>query len=445
MPKDADPTSKQAQGGDVGKGVGKADSQAEDPSSAAGATSARGERPSDAPTEPQSDKGETAGDEPQSGSEDGGSNTIELPELEFDEVRTDRRALERATATAEIAAHPLAGVWEQIEGGDNPDFGPGGYERSVIMLNPGTRVAAVYRVFRGSIVLVMGGELALEVPSLEDRRSEGTLELRVDPSLPSKFPRSRLSLGGAPARHAEPPKGSSPWKLSWKREKQQLVLDGKRYAPSTVDAFEKLRRGGGDVAAPDEIGERAPTRPAQAATAPTGGPKPKEAAFFGVRGGGKRFVFIVDISGSMQGPKLDRMKAELVKSVRALDPDAEFSVVFFSGSASVIDPAWLQASKDKDRAIALIGQQGCEGGTDPTTAFEFAFRSLSPLPDCIFFMTDGLIPPWIPERVRALNSARIPTEIHTIAIGPPQEEPSMKPLLDQIAGENRGSYTFVPQ
>ncbi|MEY5060235.1 MAG: hypothetical protein RIS45_156, partial [Planctomycetota bacterium] len=72
-------------------------------------------------------------------------------------------------------------------------------------------------------------------------------------------------------------------------------------------------------------------------------------------------------------------------------------------------------------------------------------KSLSPIPDCIFFMTDGQIPPWIPANVRTLNSARIPTEIHSIIIGTPQEEPVLKPLMEQIANENRGTYTFVPQ
>jgi uncharacterized protein with von Willebrand factor type A (vWA) domain len=164
-----------------------------------------------------------------------------------------------------------------------------------------------------------------------------------------------------------------------------------------------------------------------------------------VRGGGKRFVFIVDISGSMLGPKLDRMKDELTKSVKALDADAEFSVVFFAGGARVMEQTWMKARTDRDRAVNLIAQQGCDGGTDPTAAFQFAFGTLSPIPDCIFFMTDGQIPPTIPALVRSLNNARIPTEIHSIVIGSAAEEPMMRPLMEQIANENHGSYTFVPQ
>ena len=442
VPAGADPAAAQAQGGSDGKGVGNDPSKPEEASSANGATRAE----QDAATqgvEGAKDAGESSTESGDNEAKRVGSNAIDLPELEVEVLKTDDYTLERAGDNKPIDVHPIAGVWEQIDGPNSADFGPGGYERSIVMLNPSTRVAAIYRVFRGSIRLVIGGELALDAPRPGANVRAGELELRVDPSLPSKFATTRVPLGGTPPQFAEPPTGASPWRLTWKREQQQLVIGGKRYTPTTLDAFEDIRRGGGDVAAPDEVGELAP-QPRKGATAARG-PKPKEAAFFGVRGGGKRFVFIVDVSGSMQGPKLDRMKDELTKSVRALATDAEFSVVFFAGGAEVIDQGWMKASTDKARAVALIGQQGCLGGTDPTEAFNFAFKSLSPIPDCIFFMTDGQIPPWIPANVRTLNSARIPTEIHSIIIGTAQEEPVLKPLMEQIANENRGTYTFVPQ
>jgi Mg-chelatase subunit ChlD len=321
------------------------------------------------------------------------------------------------------------------------------------MLNPATKVAAVYRIFRGAIVFVMGGELALEIPqrstepgahggTVRDDRRSGVLELRVDPSLSSKFPQVRMPLGGDPPRFAEPPSTGGPWRLDWRRETLELVLEGKRYTPTTLDVFESLRRGGGDVATAAERIETAPTRPSAAASTTE---RTKEAAFFGVRGGGKRFVFIVDISGSMAGSKLDRLKAELSDSIRALDGDSEFSIVFFAGGAHVIDQGWMQARTDRDRAIQLIAQQGCNGGTDPTEAFNFAFKTLSPVPDCVFFMTDGQIPPWIPDHVRALNAARIPSVVHSIVVGAPPEEPAMRPIMERIANENQGTYTFVPQ
>jgi Mg-chelatase subunit ChlD len=443
VPSGQDPEREQAAGGNAGESVGATESKGEAAPRADGATRAESARPAEAPAADARDTGTPTGDGNRGGpAKIGDLNSIELPELEIETLEADQSALLRAGNTRTIDAHPLAGVWEQVEGPNTADFGPGGYDRSIVMLNPGTRIAAVYRVFRGSIAIVMGGELALDLGQDDGVKREGTAELRIDPSLPSRFPPSRLPLGGNPARFAEPPVPGNPWRLEWRRDQLQLVLGDKRYAPSTVEAFESIRRGGGDVATPDEASERAPTRPAVTAGA---GPKPKEAAFFGVRGGGKRFVFIVDVSGSMLGAKLDRLKDELTKSVRALERDAEFSIVFFAGDAQVIDQSWMTASSDRDRAIQLIARQGCSGGTDPTKAFDFAFKTLSPIPDCVFFMTDGQIPPWIPDHVRGLNAARIPSEIHTIVVGSPTEEPAMRPHMERIASENHGTYTFVPQ
>jgi len=448
MPANADPNATRPVGGVDGKGIGDADRKAEPPTPAQGAIEPTKQQTSQAPNakNPASEGPDASTDASNGGSApNAGSNTIPLPEFEVRPLEADETALERAGNTKPIDAHPIAGVWEQIDGPNTADFGPGGYERSIVMLNPATKIAAVYRVFRGSIAIVIGGELALDVPATERSRQGGTCTLRSDPSLSSKFPQARVPLGGSPAKFADPPAGGDQakqqWQLAWTRDKQTLVLDGKRYSPTTVDAFESIRRGGGDVASKEELKETAPTR---AATAAGAGPKPKEAAFFGVRGGGKRFVFIVDVSGSMQGPKLDRAKAELTKSVQTLPPDAEFSIVFFSSDAQVIDQNWMLASRDSARAIQLIAQQGSEGGTDPTAAFDFAFQTLSPVPDCIFFMTDGMIPPWTPDHVRKLNAARIPTMIHAITFGTPGDEPAMRPMMEQIAKENHGTYTFVP-
>lgn len=427
-------------GGETGHGVGAADEPGAKANAAEGATEARRNRASEA-----ADGAPTAeGEDPEARRD--GSNEIDLPDFEIHESNADITALERAGRSGAREVHAISGVWEQIEGPSEADFGPGGYERSVLMLNPATKVAAIYRVFRGSIVIVMGGELALELPEEAQLPSRGpragTLVLRTDPSLSSRFPNRRMALGGTQARYAEPPAAGDPWTVAWSCDGDRLVLGGKTYARTTLDVFESIRRGGGDISTPEERVETAPGKPsaARSDTVPT-----KEAAFFGVRDGGRRFVFIADISGSMAGSKLDRLKTELADSIRALDDDAEFAVIFFAGSAHAISRGWMQAKVDRDRAVQLIGQQGCNGGTDPTAAFNFAFQSLSPIPDCIFFMTDGQIPPWIPELVRRLNSARIPTVVHSIVVGSVAEEPAIRPLMEQIASENRGTYTFVPQ
>lgn len=439
VPDSGDPATARVVGGRSGKGVGAAESETEEAGKAEGATRDEAARIAEAPDEA------TASDDAEGPR---GTNTIELPEFDIHRLEDDRTALERAGNTKATHAHPITGIWQQSSGERTSDFAPGGYERSVLMLNPATRVAAIYRVYRGSLVLVMGGELALEVaPDGPERmqddvtRGSGSIVLRRDPSLAGAFPTRPTRLGGKPERFIDPPQPGDSFRLAWKRVGLELELDGKRYQPSTLEAFESLRRGGDDPATAEERRETAPVAPVAGGAAAG---KPKEAAFFGVRGGGKRFVFIVDISGSMNGPKLDRLKQELTQSVRSLADDAEFSVVFFSGGAQTIDQGWMSARRDRDRAVQAIAAQGCDGGTDPTQAFEFAFKALSPIPDCIFFMTDGQIPPWIPDHVRTLNAARIPSVVHTIVVGTAAEEPLIRPLMEQIANENHGTYSFIP-
>jgi hypothetical protein len=107
--------------------------------------------------------------------------------------------------------------------------------------------------------------------------------------------------------------------------------------------------------------------------------------------------------------------------------------------AEVIDQSWMQADRDGARATHLITQQGLGGGTDPTDAFIFAFQTLSPIPDCVYFMTDGQIPSETPKLLRSLNVGKNRTIIHTINFG----EPASEGIMKQIAQEHSGTYTFV--
>lgn len=56
-------------------------------------------------------------------------------------------------------------------------------------------------------------------------------------------------------------------------------------------------------------------------------------AFYGVKATGRRFVFVTDCSGSMNGPPLQRLKRQLREAIAALPPRAEFYIVFFQRRA----------------------------------------------------------------------------------------------------------------
>ena len=426
--------------GDKGVGSGDVDATAATASSPEGALRADDEAKAEPVAEESAQPGQR--DDSAVGGAVGGAESakapqadIELPDFDVNRIEGDKTIFDRSGETERRNAHPVAGIWEQVAGPNDPDFAPGGYERSVLMLNPALKTVAVYRVFRGDITLVIGGELALDVDEVRPRVTEGTLAVREDASSTSKFRRTPLALGGTPAVTVAPPAGAGPWPLEWKREGMELVVDGKRYAAITREAYEKVRRGGGDIASEADKADRVEARPAEATTQ-----RINETSFFGLRGGGKRICFIVDVSGSMAGFKLDRLKQELIGTIQSLKPDTQFSIVFFDSETNTISQRWMKTDAEKQNAVQVITNQGAGSGTDPTGAFQFAFGTLNPLPDCIYYMTDGQTDADVLGLLRGMNKGPNKTTVHTIAFG----DQSLEFVMKQIAAENNGTYIFVP-
>lgn len=167
-------------------------------------------------------------------------------------------------------------------------------------------------------------------------------------------------------------------------------------------------------------------------------------SFFGIGGRGRRFAYIVDVSGSMsQGERMPTSMAELKRSIAAL-PDYASVFVCLYHSMPVPLPfgeGWVRARPaNVARINEWLDRQAPTGGTEPRDAFILSF-SLSPPPDVIFFLTDGEIPAGTADEVLALNTkAKKTVTVHTIAFSADagQEE------LRRIARESEGSFRFVP-
>ena len=64
-------------------------------------------------------------------------------------------------------------------------------------------------------------------------------------------------------------------------------------------------------------------------------------SFFGARSKGKRFVFVIDKSGSMNSQgRLGKAKRELIATLQSLKPDTRFMVYFFD---HIADPMPVKA------------------------------------------------------------------------------------------------------
>ena len=178
------------------------------------------------------------------------------------------------------------------------------------------------------------------------------------------------------------------------------------------------------------------------------------ASFFGLEAQGRRFAYIVDISGSMTTltgdgafSRWDLTRGELIRSVDGLDPQAQFTIVLYSSNAIAVfgDGGWADASPGNKRLAAqtLLGYSP-GGGTLPIGAFQMIYK-IDPEPDAIYFMTDGLFDTDVPTQVRQLNRrALIP--IHTILFGDlasQRDALSAKTMMATIARSSGGKFTHI--
>lgn len=167
------------------------------------------------------------------------------------------------------------------------------------------------------------------------------------------------------------------------------------------------------------------------------------AKFFGVEARGRRFIFIVDTSGSMQGSKLELLRRELNAAIDGLAEACQFLVIPFESGARepIPGPRWADAvNKFKREAAEGIGRMQAAGGTEPYEAFARAL-SLKPRPDAVYFMTDGLFDAAIADRIIELNRRGPKVVIHTITLA----DRSSADMMRKIARSTDGTYRHVDE
>lgn len=100
---------------------------------------------------------------------------------------------------------------------------------------------------------------------------------------------------------------------------------------------------------------------------------------------GKDIVFVVDISGSMQGKLIDDIKNALSTALPKLHPDDSFSIIAFNGECYLFSTSMELASKDTvERAIEWIKMNFVAGGAtnilNPLNKVHLNFYTVSSKP-----------------------------------------------------------------
>ena len=179
--------------------------------------------------------------------------------------------------------------------------------------------------------------------------------------------------------------------------------------------------------------------------------------FFGVKGKGTRFVFIIDCSGSMDEYKRwRRATRELKSSINNLMEPQEFLVLLYNSYTVAMNnraPKLVTANRENQTAaINWLAKQQPGGTTYVATSLKKAFELR---PDAIFLLSDGefddlpLVEAVLQHfngsatgRAEAQSYERLPEEmipVHTISLGGKSGAWTMQ----KIAEQNQGTYTVI--
>ena len=171
-----------------------------------------------------------------------------------------------------------------------------------------------------------------------------------------------------------------------------------------------------------------------------GGAVDGQATFMGVQAQGRRFCIIADRSGSMFGTKFEYLKNEILSTLDGMRSHTRVQMVLFNTHALPYPRSeWLHPRDDRHEIAVWLGSLVADGDTNPTPAFAKAFE-LEPLPDAIFFMTDGQFDPRVVNQILRLNTvAQRSVPVHTITF----VDRSSEAMMRKIAEDSGGKYRHV--
>ncbi|MEZ6062139.1 MAG: VWA domain-containing protein [Planctomycetaceae bacterium] len=176
-------------------------------------------------------------------------------------------------------------------------------------------------------------------------------------------------------------------------------------------------------------------------------PGPGETSFMEIADSGQRFVYVIDISGSMsQEQRLRLAKAQLQASLRQLQPHQRFQVIFYDDGPPQLINLRNRPQKDwypadtihVDLACAAISSQEATAGTEHKPAILAALRLD---PEVVYFLTDGTEPRLAPADLRDIRNAnRSGARIHVVEFGIGSPETRDLTWLQQLAMQSGGKY-----
>ncbi len=160
-----------------------------------------------------------------------------------------------------------------------------------------------------------------------------------------------------------------------------------------------------------------------------------------------KLLFVLDVSGSMQGARFAAAKRELLQAIHGLRPEVQFGIVVFNSTVG----RWQQRLVAADARHKRLAERFIEGlnPQSSTATFDALAVALEYDVEAIYFLTDGaptggqiVAPPAIVERVTGTNRLRR-ISIYTIGLAPGVPGSMTDAFLKTLAEENLGTYRRV--
>ena len=108
----------------------------------------------------------------------------------------------------------------------------------------------------------------------------------------------------------------------------------------------------------------------------------------------REYIFVLDVSGSMNGFPLDTAKTLMAELAAGLRPSDSFNIVTFASGSETFSPVSVQATRaNVARALQFVGRQSGGGGTELRAALERAVQlpQHGEVARSVVLVTDGYI------------------------------------------------------
>lgn len=179
-------------------------------------------------------------------------------------------------------------------------------------------------------------------------------------------------------------------------------------------------------------------------------PGPNSTSFMNIVSEGQSFVYVIDVSSSMDsGERLNLAKSQLKGSLRLLTPQQRFQILFYNEWVTTMKlrhPPEQNMYRATELSLLLaereIDRVRPEGGT---SHFKPLLEAVEIQPDVIYFLTDGDQPrPTATEMKRVEAANRNGASIHVVEFGSGARESNEVSWLQLLAARSGGKYSYIP-